>query len=212
VLFTKDGKTLHTYPAGGQSAYTIPSGVTAIGKEAFAECKSLTTVTIPDSVTTIGGWAFSYCRSLKAISMAAANRQYKDIDGVVFRKDGKILVAYPTGGKTDYTIPAGVTTIGDGAFSYCEWLISVMIPTGVTTIGDGAFSGCAGLDSVTIPAGVTSVGEYAFAGCESLASVTIPANVTSVGEYAFADCYSLKPEVRADIKKRFGEGPIWSIQ
>ena len=36
----------------------IPSGVTSIGEEVFAECIDLTEVTIPDSVTSIGEEAF----------------------------------------------------------------------------------------------------------------------------------------------------------
>ena len=35
-----------------------------------------------------------------------------------------------------------VTSIGNGAFSYCSYLTSVTIPNSVTSIGDEAFSGC----------------------------------------------------------------------
>jgi len=40
---------------------------------------------------------------------------------------------------TSITIPAGVTSIGSGAFSRATALISITIPASVTTIGDGAF-------------------------------------------------------------------------
>jgi hypothetical protein len=75
VLFTKDGKTLHTYPAGRKTAYTIPAGVTTIGGYAFSGC-SLTTVTIPDSVTTIGEWAFYGCSKLKPEVRADIERRF----------------------------------------------------------------------------------------------------------------------------------------
>jgi hypothetical protein len=205
VLFTKDGKTLVAYPAGGKTGYTVPAGVTTIGEEAFSLCTSLTAVTIPAGVTSISSDAFSACWSLKVISVAAANRQYKDIDGVVFSKDGKTLLLYPKGGKTDYTVPAGVTDIGR-AFALSR-LTSVTIPKGVTSIDGGAFANCESLTSVTIPEGVTSIGEYAFLACGSL-DLTIPASVASIGDYAFGGCSSLKPEVAADIEKRFGEGPL----
>jgi hypothetical protein len=171
---------------------------------------------------------FYFCSGLAAISVSPENRQYQGRDGVLFTKDGKTLLKYPTGNtRTAYTIPAGVTAIGKNAFSGRSGLTSVTIPAGVTAIGYGAFFGCSGLTSVTIPAGVTAIGEDAFYGCSGLTSVTIPASVTSIGDSAFSDCSSLtsvtipagvtaisqgtfygckslEPEVRADIEKRFG--------
>ena len=89
------------------------------------------------------------------------------------------------------TIPAGVTEIGEWAFSGCTGLTNVTIPAGVTEIGEWAFQGCTGLASVTIPAGVTEIGEWAFQGCTGLISVTIPEGVTKIGHFAFKDCTGL---------------------
>ena len=47
------------------------------------------------------------------------------------------------------TIPKGVISIGDNAFSYCSGLTSVTIPNSVTSIGASAFDSCRGLTSVT---------------------------------------------------------------
>jgi hypothetical protein len=151
-------------------------------------------------------FAFGECRKLTAISVSAGNRQYKDIDGVLFTKDGKTIHTYPAG-KTQapYTIPDSVTSIGNYAFSDCTGLTSVTIPNSVTSIGDAAFFGCSSLASVTIPNSVTSIGDGAFAYCYSLTSVTIPDSVTSIGALAFLGCSRLKQEVRTDIEKRFGK-------
>ncbi len=91
---------------------------------------------------------------------------------------------------TTVVIGAGVTSIGNYAFSGCSDLTSVTIPASVTSIGNYAFSGCSGLTSVTIPASVTSIGECAFGG-SGLTCVTIPASVTSIGESAFFFCGQL---------------------
>ena len=88
-------------------------------------------------------------------------------------------------------IPEGVTSIGNGAFSYCSSLTSVTIPDSVTSIGDCAFEDCRSLTSVTIPDGVTSIGYSAFEDCRNLTSVTIPESVTSIGDQAFYGCSSL---------------------
>ena len=58
-----------------------------------------------------------------------------------------------------------LTTIGEGAFSFCTSLTSVTIPDSVTTIGEGAFYGCSSLTSVTIGKSVSEIGKEAFKGC-----------------------------------------------
>jgi hypothetical protein len=58
----------NTLIAGCQNT-TIPNSVTSIGKGAFYECTSLTSVTIPNSVTNIGQSAFRGCTSLESIKI-----------------------------------------------------------------------------------------------------------------------------------------------
>ena len=216
VLFRKADKTLISYPAGiSSSTYTIPQGITSIGDSAFSSCDSLTSVSIPDSVTSIGDSAFSYCYfltsvsipdsveqigtnpfaacfELKSISASPDHPYFATIDGVLFRKADKALISYPASiSSSTYTIPRGITAIGDSAFSSCDSLTSVSIPDSVTSIGDGAFSFCTSLTSVSIPDSVTSIGDSAFFWCSSLTSVSIPDSVTSIGDEAFYSCSSL---------------------
>ena len=68
VLFDKYETVLIQFPAGKSGHYTIPDSVT-IGKSAFKNCSSLTSVTIPDSFTSIWSWAFQYCSSLTSITI-----------------------------------------------------------------------------------------------------------------------------------------------
>ena len=103
-------------------------------------------------------------------------------------------------------ISDGVTSIGEGAFSFCTSLTSVTIPNSVTSIGHGAFYDCTSLTSVTIPDSVTSIGGSAFRGCSSLTSVTIPNSVTSIGSYAFSGCSSLTSVTIPDSVTSIGDG------
>ena len=89
------------------------------------------------------------------------------------------------------TIPNSVTRIGDYAFGNCRALLSITIPNSVTSIGNHAFWSCSGLTSITIPNSVTSIGNYAFWGCSGLTSITIPNSVTSIGDFAFGECENL---------------------
>lgn len=129
----------------GLTSVIIPDSVTLIGDLAFAGCNGLVSVTIPENVTAIGVLAFGDCAMLENITVRIENPSYQSIGGVLFSKDKKILVYYPSGKKErTYTIPGSVTELGWGAFSHCT-LNSITIPASVTIIGFDAFSGCEGL-------------------------------------------------------------------
>ena len=56
----------------GCSQTIIPESVTEIGKYAFNDCESLTSIIIPNNVTSIGAEAFRHCESLKSITIPAS--------------------------------------------------------------------------------------------------------------------------------------------
>ncbi len=168
------------------TSVAIPTGVTSIGGQAFSNCTSLTSVTIPSSVASIGTAAFISCSSLAAITVDPSNGYYSSADGVLFNKNPTALLQFPAGKTGAYSIPSGVTSIGDSAFYTCRSLTSVTIPASVTSIGSDAFSDCNKLTSVTIPNSVTSIGTSAFSYCTDLASVSFEGNApTTVGSDVF---------------------------
>ena len=180
------------YLCSSLTSISIPDSVTSIGDCAFYLCSSLTSVSIPDSVEQIGTNPFAACFELKTISVSPEHPYFATIDGVLFRKADKALISYPAGiSSSTYTIPQGITAIGDSAFYYCDSLTSVSIPDSVTSIGDNAFYFCESLTSVTIPDSVTAIGDSAFSYCDSLTSVSIPDSVTAIGDEAFYSCSSL---------------------
>ena len=164
----------------------IPYSVTSIGDWAFSGCSSLTSVTIPNSITSIGEGAFSYCDGLESIIVEEGNTicDSRENCNAIIETATNTLVY----GCKNTVIPNSVTSIGDGAFSFCSGLTSITIPNSVTSIGEAAFQYCTGLTSVTIGNSVTNIGDYAFFGCTGLTSISIPNSVTGISTGAFRNC------------------------
>ena len=186
---TLDGKTVtaigdYTFArCSSLTSVSIPDSVTSIGDYAFCSCSSLTFVSIPDSVEQIGTNPFVACSALQTISVSPDHPYFSIIDGALFRKADKALIFYLDGtNSSTYTIPQGITDIGDDAFARCSSLTSVSIPDSVTAIGDYVFYGCTSLTSVSIPDSVTSIGDYAFGDCSNL-TLTVYRNSYAL-EYA----------------------------
>ncbi len=172
----------------------IPASVTTIDKKAFYGCSKLREINIPAKVDSIHVEAFRGCAELKNITVSESNAKYKDINGVLYTKDGKELILYPCF-KTDETfvIPKGVESIADYAFSGCKFT-NITIPKGVTSIGKWAFSSCANLTSIVIPRGVTEIKAGTFFACLKLKTVKLPNTVKEVAPTAFSRCPAQIPE------------------
>lgn len=97
-------------------------------------------VIIESDVATLSNSDFYEMYANTAFSVSADNNEYCSVDGVIFTKDMKTLIAYPAG-KTDtsYQIPEGVTTIAENAFTNTN-LVSITVPTSVISVESNAFS------------------------------------------------------------------------
>ena len=84
-----------------------------------------------------------------------------------------------------------VTSIGYGAFAWCNSLTTITIPNSITSIGAQGFYFCISLNSITIPNSVTSIGAETFFNCTGLTSIVIPNSVSTIEESTFSDCFNL---------------------
>ena len=180
------------------TALTLPDTVTTIRPYVLYGLTSLTNLYISDSVTHIYTDAFAGCDSLIDIKVDENNPSYKVIDGNLYSKDGKKIIYLPTKNYSSFTIPDGVTHIGDKVFYKCTSLTRVVIPDSVTSIGGQAFYNCTSLTSIEIPDSVTSIGEEAFYGCKGIKSLVIPNGVKRLVSSTFYGCTSLTSIVIPD--------------
>ena len=104
ILYNKDKTTLVKCPAT-KAPVTIPSSVSFIGKCAFEDNISLTSITIPGTVSIIGDYAFESCSKLAKVTILNG---VTSIGDWTFSFNSKL---------TAVAIPDSVTYIGDSAFS-----------------------------------------------------------------------------------------------
>ncbi len=170
VLVNKAQTKIVQFPGGKAGPYVIPPGITAIGFNAFAGCRTLASIRIPVTVTNIETGAFSWCTNLTRIEVDPENpANYRSIDGVLFKSG--LLIQVPAGRAGEYVIPGTMFHIPRGAFAGCSRLTRIRVAPSVSVIFKDAFAGCTELHSVTIPAKTRSFMDGAFAGCTALRSI-----------------------------------------
>ena len=181
--------------------------VTTIGKSAFRDCSSLTSVTIPDSVTTIGDVAFAWCSSLTSVTIPDS---VTTIGDVAFRNCDSL---------TSVTIGDSVTSIGKMAFAYCSSLKNVTFGDSITEIGEMAFDGCSSLIRVYIAniaawCQIRFIGSYSnplhvagalFLNDKKVTNLIIPDSVTQINSEAFKNCFTIKTVTIGDSVTTIGD-------
>ena len=179
----------------------IEDGVTEIGKDVFQGCVGLAKVTIPDSVKKIGTWSFYMCKGLKNVDIPANT----EIGDSSFRQSGLEQVTVSGGSVGNYAfhridnlnkISINCETIGEEAFSGCDYLTDITLGENVKTLGDKAFYTCDALERVEIPSTVTDIGEKTFYSCPALKAAIIRAGTVKAG--TFYNCRALTTLVISD--------------
>ena len=181
----------------------LGDSIEEIGERAFWRCSKLESIELPDSLQKIEHYAFSDC-NLNQVNIPAglvefdasafesnntteftvdeANPNYTTIDGIIFSKDLKELVAYPSAKGETYNIPSGTEIIKKYAFCSTH-LSQVEIPNTVEKIEDNAFARNY-LSNIELPTSIIEIGEAAFV-ASGLESIIIPESVTKIDSLAF---------------------------
>lgn len=164
-----------------------------LGEHAFHNQIALKSVTLPARVEAVGNYAFALTSAIAfdktsvmtEINVSPDSKSFRSVDGILYSKDGKTLVACPTG-KTEVKFADGVTEIQQGAFQGCNQITSIAIPDSITKLPVDAFALCPKLKSITLPDTMTQIGQWAFQ-YSAITEIAIPESVTSIHERAFED-------------------------
>lgn len=183
----------------------------------FQGCSSLRTLHISKKIKKLGGGFYlKGCTSLTSITVEQGNQYFTAVNGVLYSKSKKTLIAYPPAKKgKKFSVPKTVKKIGANALIDSRFLQEVSMKDSVTACGQNAFSGgaalkkvrlsknlkkieyglfshCRKLQKITIPDKVKQIDYGAFDGCTSLKSVTLGKKVKKICENAFRDCHKLQ--------------------
>lgn len=214
VLFNKDKTKLIRYPEALEfkKTYEIPEGVKTLEQFSFYNCKNISRIVVPKSVEEIENSSIYNCE-YSTIDVSKENKNYKDIDGVLFNKSGKVLIKYPIKREENkyevpedvkrissyaffntniksLTIPDSVIEIGNMTF-FKSKAENIILSNNIETIGDSGFRECTNLKEIKIPNRVKSIGSYAFNKCTNLYSVQLPEGLIEINSNAFNKCTNL---------------------
>lgn len=108
---------------------------------------------------------------------------FEEIDGVVYTKDKKTLVACSMS-KKHVKVLDGTEVISINAFTQCK-IEEVIFPASLKIIDEMAFTDCEMLKSVKFGNGLKAIGRSAFAWCRSLKHVALPSSLEHISRCAF---------------------------
>ena len=169
------------------------------------------TLNIPKTINRL---EIEHCYSIREYNVDKENDNYKAVDGVLYDKDMRTLILYPSA-KSDETfrIPDGIENVGTDitnndmdAFDSCDNLKNLIFPDSVKVIWSVNNCGIEYLDLPNTPFIIPQGG--GFHNNKKLKEVVMPENFlgTEYGDNAFDGCDSLKTATflrKADFKDNF---------
>ncbi len=199
------------------TSIVVPDTIKFIGDEAFRNCSKLTTITLPSSLeeieetegsnagtaslnTGVRIHAFDYCASLTSISISENNKNFKTIDGILYKViydnenvKGLDLIICPQGKEGEIVVAENVINVTAYSFYDTDLVTKVVFSDNSNgiTFNTKVFYTCNKLEEVVLPTGMVNLPENLFYSCQKLASVEIPNTVIKLSGAAFYDCTSL---------------------
>ncbi len=199
----------------------LPESLKILGKEVFYNCRRLREANIPSQINELDQGLFKECSNLTNITLH---------DGIsVFKRD-----VFRGCGFSAFTIPQGLTTLGDFALAYCPNLKEISIPDHVTQIGICIFQGCFNLEKISLPylgysieepcslfnlfdgenylklqeviiAGGNTLVDRAFHNFKGISKIILPNSIITIGKEAFKGCIGLQEIIIPDSVQYIGE-------
>lgn len=146
------------------TAITLNDGLEYLGKEAFADCISLTQISLPMSLSETGETPFKGMYSLYRVSMGIRIRLHEFFENGVLPSSLSYI-----------ELKEGASRVPKSFFMGYQKIKHVVLPSTIDTICEEAFSGCTALETVEIKGrdGNGKIEANVFADCYSLTNLII---------------------------------------
>ena len=197
-------------PYNHKGSFTIPDGITHIGKYAFMDCEEVEEVIMPSSVRVIDDYAFLNCRRLITVVLPPELNQIGD----------SAFFACQWLSRIDFS-KSVIRHIGNGAFYNCVALQTLVLNEGCLTIGENAFDQCNDLHEVRLPASLENVGKNVFDHTKidvplystkvfvrmpesATGTYTVPDGIEKIAPRAFRFCQKLNTVILPSSLKEIG--------
>lgn len=192
----------------GLTGIIIPEGIKTLRSGAFYGCTGLDSITLPNSLEEfiiideelfydmyepefLDNQPFGGCPALSEIKVGENNKYFKDREGILYSKDGRILYFCPPLWKGDNNVFDKVTYISPMAFANQVYIENLDIPNTVTYIGPGAFYNTAALKKLLLSNHIQTIEECTFSG-SGITSLAVPEGVEEIKADAFLNCKDMK--------------------
>lgn len=160
---------------------------------------SCQSIAIPNSITQMPSNPFACLGGIQSFAVANDHLVFESVDGVLYSKPDKRLVAYPKDRAGDtYQVLPGTEVVGAYAFSDTNNL-QVTLPDSVTMIeNNGMFVWQQSM--LELPKGLKHIGSRAFTPM-LINSITLPKGIDFIGDNPFARCPMLSQIILEGNKK-----------
>ncbi len=142
-------------------------------------------ISIPNNVADVWLGTLYGARGLKRITVDPENPYLKDVDGVLYAKDGKKLMKAPAQMTGTYVVPDGVEELEAFAFQNSHF-DEIILPDSLKKIGSSAFQHSS-IKKMSVPKSITKIEDNVFCDCPDLEAFEFCGDSTI--EYIYSDRY-----------------------
>ncbi|MDE6635339.1 MAG: leucine-rich repeat domain-containing protein, partial [Lachnospiraceae bacterium] len=183
--------------------------VTTVGEQAFYGCAGIKEVNFSYRLKSLGYEnPFAYCTGIEKFTIPDGNANYTCVDGVIYGKKDKSVVAWPAGRAEAAVLGRNVRKIYDYAFAGAH-ITSIAMEGQVKYIGEKAFAKSM-ITQASMPlSGNSKKVQWcsgAFKECRMLVKVVFPDKSFSSNQICFHNCTSLREVVLPDTMTELSDG------